>query len=77
MRDSCLELLSGRFEVLDMSGLEPTIIIIEFIAEPLLRLSMPLVNSSVTGIGSVGGLELLATGSNFEASIFLVRALIM
>jgi len=28
------------------------------------------------GIGSVGGLELLATGSNFKASIFLVGALI-
>jgi len=28
------------------------------------------------GISSVGGLELLATGLNFEASVFLVGALI-
>jgi len=74
--DSCLELLSGHFKVLDMNGLEPTTIIIEFITEPLLQLSTSLVNSFMTGIGSVGGLELLATGSNFEASIFLVGALI-
>ena len=66
--------MGGHLKVLDMSSvagiaiLELTVTITEFIAAPLLRLSVLLANSFAMGISSVG-----ATSDRFEVNVFLVR----